>query len=495
MPENYRVEMRGISKSYGGVKALKNVDLAVRQGEIHALVGENGAGKSTLMKILAGAITMDKGKIMLDGTEVAITDPKSARDLGIGIIYQEFVLAKDLTVAENIYLNKLSSGFIINWKKLQDDAKQLLDNLGFNIDPTVKIESLSVAHQQVVEICKALSQNSKILILDEPTAVLATREVERLFALLKNLKEQNVSIIYISHRLEEVFYIADTITVLKDGSTVGTVKTKDTTKDEIIRMMIGRNLEAMFPHREAQIGAEVLRVENLCRGDRVKNVSLAVRAGEIVGINGLVGAGRTETVRAIFGADKKDKGQVFVLGKEANIKSPLDAVRWGVGLLPEDRKAQGVLLHMSVKVNATMSSIKQITRYRGWINQKAETTLVQSLVRKLAIKTSSIEADVSSLSGGNQQKVAFSKWLASDCKVLILDEPTRGVDVGAKVEIYKLINEIAQQGVGVLMISSDMPEVIGMCDRVLVMKDGRVTGELHKAELNEENILRLAIGG
>ncbi|GBF34276.1 ribose ABC transport system [Desulfocucumis palustris] len=495
MPENYCVEMRGISKAFGGVNALKNVDLAVKKGEIHALVGENGAGKSTLMKILAGAIARDNGQILLDGGEISITDPKSARNLGIGIIYQEFVLAKDLTVAENIFLNRLSEGLIINWKKLYRKAKDLLDNLGFDINPSATIDTLSVAHQQIVEICKALSENSRILIFDEPTAVLATREVERLFTLLETLKKQDVSIIYISHRLEEIFRIADNITVLKDGSTVGTVRTKDSGKDEIIRMMIGRNLESMFPDRNAEIGEEVLRVEGLNSGQRVKDVSFVVKAGEVVGISGLVGAGRTETVRAVFGADRKDGGNVYVMGKPSNIKSPRDAVRHGVGLLPEDRKAQGVLLHLPIKINSTMSAIKKISKGMGWISSQEENKLVEDLVKKLAIKTSGIDADVSSLSGGNQQKVAFSKWLASNCRILILDEPTRGVDVGAKVEIYKLINEIAGQGVGILMISSDMPEIIGMCDRVMVMKDGLVSGELAKSDLSEESILRLAIGG
>lgn len=494
MPD-YCVEMRGISKSFGGVKALKNVDLSVKTGEIHALVGENGAGKSTLMKILAGALEKDKGSILINGQEVSIEDPKKSKTLGIGIIYQEFVLAPDLTVAENIFLSRLSGNGIVKWKKLQLMAQQLLEKMGFEIDPAATVGSLSVAHQQVVEICKALSVDSKVLIFDEPTAVLATREVEKLFVLLEKLKSEGVSIIYISHRLEEVFQMCDRITVLKDGSTVGTVRTAETNKDEIIRMMIGRNLEAMFPPKNASIGDEVLRVENLVSGQRVNDISFHVKAGEVVGISGLVGSGRTETVRSIFGADRKERGQVYFEGKPVRINTPKDAVAFGVGLLPEDRKVQGVLLNLPIKVNTTISAIKKVSTSLGWISSKRETGVTQDLVKKLMIKTSSIDAHVSSLSGGNQQKVAFAKWIASQCKVLILDEPTRGVDVGAKVEIYKLINEIAEQGVGVLMISSEMTEVIGMCDRVLVMKDGQLTGELNKPELNEENILRLAIGG
>ncbi|OIQ11078.1 sugar ABC transporter ATP-binding protein [Neomoorella thermoacetica] len=309
------------------------------------------------------------------------------------------------------------------------------------------------------------------------------------------MKTKDVSIIYISHRLEEVFRIADTITVLRDGSTIGTVKVEETNKDQIISMMIGRKLESMYPPRHATIGEEILRVENLKSGNRVRNVSLSVKAGEVVGISGLVGAGRTETVRTIFGADRKDGGKIYLQGRVVEIKSPYDAVRNGLGLLPEDRKNQGVLLDMSIKINITMSCLSKIRGFAGWIYRDKEKNMAQDLTKKLAVKTTSIETKVANLSGGNQQKVALAKWLASQCKVIIFDEPTRGVDVGAKVEIYKLINELAEQGVGILMVSSDMPELIGMCDRVLVMKDGRIMGELKKSQLKEESILRLAIGG
>jgi ribose transport system ATP-binding protein len=494
MAENYSVEMCNISKAFGGVQALKNVNFAVRKGEIHALVGENGAGKSTLMKILAGAISKDKGTIFIDGKEANITGPRSAMEQGVAIIYQEFVLASHLTVAENIFLNRLSSGRFIKWQKLYEEAQKIISSVGFDIQPNAVVDSLSVAHKQVVEICKALSENSRILILDEPTAVLATKEVERLFTLLENLKKQGVSIIYISHRLDEVFRISDSITVLKDGATMGTMKTEETNKDEVISKMIGRKLTAMFPPRKAKIGDVVLKVSNLNRGRLVKNVSFEVRAGEIVGLGGLVGAGRTETARTIFGADPLDSGEVYLLNRRVNVKDPVHAVKLGLGMLPEDRKEQGVLLEMPVRINITLSCLDKISTKLNWILRDKENELVKNLIQKMAIKVASAEHNTSSLSGGNQQKVALSKWLASECKFLILDEPTRGVDVGAKLEIYKLINEIAEQGVGILMISSDLPELIGMCDRVLVMKDGQITGQVDKADLNEENILRLAIG-
>ncbi|MBE3580069.1 MAG: sugar ABC transporter ATP-binding protein [Thermoanaerobacteraceae bacterium] len=495
MGNGYQVEMRGISKSFGGVKALQDVDFCVRKGEIHGLIGENGAGKSTLMKILGGAVQKDAGEILIEGRKVNISDPRTARRLGIAVIYQELALAPDLSVAENIFLGRLSSTPFIKWEELHQKASELIEGLGFNIDPRHVVGELSVAHQQVVEICKALSENSRVLVLDEPSAVLATQELQKLFHLLLNLKERGVSIVYISHRLEEVLEITDTITVLKDGKKVGTVKSKNTDKEELIQMMIGRTLESMFPSRHAKVGQEVLRVEHLKCGRRVQDVSLTVREGEVVGIAGLVGAGRTETARAIFGADKKDEGRILIGGKPVLIKSPSDSVRNGLGLLPEDRKTQGVVLSMPVKANITMSSLRRITSLPGWISHRKENIIVDQIIERLRIKTNSPEQEVSELSGGNQQKVAVSKWLAAECKVIILDEPTRGVDVGAKVEIYRLINELAERGMGVLMISSEIPELIGMCDRVIVMREGRVVGEISQNELSEERIFRLAIGG
>jgi len=493
--ETFSVEMKGITKSFGGVHALKDVDFRVRAGQVHALVGENGAGKSTLMKILSGAYYKDAGKIKIDGEVVNIPNPHAGRKLGIAIIYQEFALAPDLTAAENIYLDHLSDkGGFINFRQLYRNAGELIGSLGFTINPRSKVEDLSVAYQQVVEITKALSEEAKILILDEPTAVLAPREVERLFSVLRKLKQQGVSIIYISHRLDEVFQIADRITVLRDGVVTGSAPRGDVTMDDVIGMMIGRTLTTMFPRRECEIGEEIFRIEGLRRGREVRDVSFGVRAGEVVGIAGLVGSGRTETVRAIFAADKKDAGRILLKGKPLKINSPRDAVRSGIGLVPEDRKGQGTILSMTIRENVTMPRLWKIMGKIGIIRAGREKAITDGLIRKLAIKTRGTESEVADLSGGNQQKVVLAKWFGTDCEVIILDEPTRGVDVGAKVEIYNLINELAARGLGVIVISSEMIEVIGICDRVIVMREGKVEAVLEKDELTEENIMRPAIG-
>jgi ribose transport system ATP-binding protein len=495
VPETYSVEMTNITKSFGGVHALNNVSFKIKPGEIHALVGENGAGKSTLMKILAGAYQKDKGEIKIDGKAVNISSPHAGRKLGIAIIYQEFALAPDLTVAENIYLDHLSSKKgLINWSQLYRKAGDLIKGIGFEINPRSIVGQLSVAYQQVVEITKALSENAKILILDEPTSVLAPREVQHLFEILRKLKQQNVSIIYISHRLDEVFKIADTITVIKDGCVMGTAGPTDVTTDDIINMMIGRKLTTMFPQRKTRIGKEIFRVESLNRGNKVKDVSFSVRAGEVLGIAGLVGSGRTETVRAIFAADSPDTGKIILDDNVLKIDSPRDAVRAGIGFVPEDRKAQGAVLSMSVRANVTMPSLHNVTAKLGLIKKTKEKKITQDLIRKLTIKTTSTETNVTDLSGGNQQKVVLAKWFGTDCKVIILDEPTRGVDVGAKVEIYNLINELADRGLAIIVISSEMVEVIGICDRVLVMREGRIQQILEKDQLTEENIMRPAIG-
>ncbi len=494
MSEQYRVQMTGISKSFGGVHALNDVSFEVKPGEIHALVGENGAGKSTLMKILSGAYQRDSGEIRIDGRPVNISSPHVGRKLGIGIIYQDFALAPDLTVAENIFLDHLSrTGGLINWGALYRNAGELIRGLGFDINPRSLVADLTVAYQQVVEIAKALSENVGILILDEPTAVLAPRETERLFEVLRKLKQQDVSIIYISHRLEEVFEIADVVTVIKDGAVTGTLDAADATTDEIINMMIGRQLTAMFPKRHGNVGDEIFRVEGLNRGRKVRDVSFSVRVGEVLGIAGLVGSGRTETVRAIFGADAKDGGQVVLENRSLRIRSPRAAVRSGIALLPEDRKEQGAILSMSVRQNVTMPSLSRVTGAMGIVRQGREKRITQDLIDKLAIKTNSTETAVTDLSGGNQQKVVLAKWLGTECRLLILDEPTRGIDVGAKVEIYNIINELAESGLGIVVISSEMIELIGICDRVMVMRQGRIRGILEKGQLSEENIMRLAI--
>jgi len=490
------VEMRNISKSFGGIKAIDNVCFGARKGEVHALMGENGAGKSTLMKVLAGAYTKDTGEIFIDGKKANINEPKDSRALGVSIIYQEFALATHLTVAENIFIDNLGNGKrTIQWKRLYEKAKALLNELGFgDIDVKAKVEELSVAYQQVVEICKALSRKSNILVFDEPTAVLASNEVNQLFRLIRNLKANGVCIIYISHRIEEIFTICDRISIMKDGQLVDTVRTQDIDEDRLVTKMIGRKLAEFFPPRHADIGEEVLNVRDLCCGKRVRAVSLTVKKGEILGINGLVGAGRTETVRAIFGADRKEAGTIRLFGKEQKIKNPQAAVKLGIGMLPEDRKRNGVLLNLPIRYNITMTSLKSLSNRFGWINTKKEKQKIDELVDKLRIKISAIDENVSSLSGGNQQKVALAKWLGSDCRILIFDEPTRGVDVGAKVEIYKIMNRLAEEGAAIIMISSEMSEIIGMSDRVIVMREGRVMGELDKSELNEENLIKLSMG-
>jgi ribose transport system ATP-binding protein len=490
-----RVELRNISKSFGGIAALKDVTFKVMPGEIHALVGENGAGKSTLMKILSGAYSKDAGKIFIDGAEVQIRNTHDSKKLGIGIIYQEFSLVPELSVAENIFLNQLgSTGFWMKWGKVRKEAEELITGIGFSINPSVKAGDLSVAQQQIVEIAKALSENVRVLILDEPSAVLGPQEIQKLFDTLERLKKEDVAIIYISHHLSEVFQIADRITVLKDGTSSESLPVSETDRDSIIRLMLGRSLEAMYPVHDSIIGDEVLKVADLYRADKVKGVSFSVKEGEIVGIAGLVGSGRSETVRAIFAADKLNKGKIFLSGKELQFRSPRKAVSKGIGMVPEDRKQHGVILSLSLKQNISLTDYKGITDHFGFIKAKKENNNIVELIRKLTIKTENVNQEVGKLSGGNQQKVSLAKWLNRDCKVLIIDEPARGVDVGAKVEIYNLINELSHRRVAIIVISSETSELIGICDRILVMHEGQIQGELTKKEFSEENILRLAIG-
>ncbi|MEX8548368.1 MAG: sugar ABC transporter ATP-binding protein [Mucilaginibacter sp.] len=490
-----RVELRNIAKSFGGVAALKDVTLKALPGEIHALMGENGAGKSTLMKILSGVHQKDKGQIFIDGEEAHIKNTFDSKKLGIGIIYQEFSLVPDLSVAENIFLNRLSeNGWWLKRKKLNQEAAALIESIGFTIDPSVKVNRLSIAQQQVVEIAKALSENIKVLILDEPSAVLGPTEVLKLFDTLFRLKKNVVAIIYISHHLSEIFKIADRVTVIKDGASSETLNVASTDKDTIIRMMLGRTLNAMFPPRETAVGKEVLRAENIGIAGKVKNVSLQVNEGEVLGIAGLVGSGRTETVRAIFAADKRTAGTVFIHEKKVDFGSSVDAVKHGIGMVPEDRKLQGVILSLPIKENISLTNLKGISNGLGFINAAKETENADSLIKKLNIKAQNGDLATGKLSGGNQQKVVLAKWANTNCKVMLIDEPTRGVDVGAKVEIYKLINDLAARGVATIVVSSETAELMGICDRILVMREGQIQGELNKTEFTEENILRLSIG-
>jgi ribose transport system ATP-binding protein len=489
-----RVELRNISKSFGGIAALKNVTLKVMAGEIHALVGENGAGKSTLMKILSGAYTKDSGQILIDGSEVQIRNTHDSKKLGIGIIYQEFSLVPELSVAENVFLNQLeATGLWMKSGKMKKQAGELINSIGFSINPSVKAGDLSIAHQQIVEIAKALSEDVRVLILDEPSAVLGPQEIQKLFNILERLKKDDVAIIYISHHLSEVFQIADRITVLKDGTSMGSLQVSETDRDSIIKLMLGRSLDAMFPLHVSIIGDEVLKAVDIHLEDKVNGVSLSVREGEIVGIAGLVGSGRSETIRAIFAADKRRKGRILLFGKELKIESPRKAVSQGIGMVPEDRKQHGVILPLSVKQNISLTNYKLISDHFGFINAKKEAGNTNELIRRLTIKAENENQEVGKLSGGNQQKVSLAKWLNRDCKVLLVDEPTRGIDVGAKVEIYNLINELSHKGVAIIVISSETSELMGICDRILVMRKGQIQGELAKKEYSEEAILRLSI--
>jgi ribose transport system ATP-binding protein len=490
-----RVELLNISKSYGGISALKSVSLKVRPGEIHALVGENGAGKSTLMKILSGAILKDEGNILIDGREASIRSTHDSKKLGIGIIYQEFSLVPDLSVAENIFLSQLASqGFWMKWGRLKRRADELIKSIGFDIDPTTPVRKLSIARQQIVEIAKALSEKVKVLILDEPSAVLGTQEIHRLFETLKRLSKEGVSIIYITHHLEEVFEIADRITILKDGASVDCLAVSDTGKDELVRLMLGRSLDAMFPERQAVKGRELMRVENIVPEGLDNGLSFTVNEGEVLGIAGLVGSGRTELLRAIYAADKPGQGEIYLSGMKQRIKLPYEAVRAGIGMVPEDRKQHGAILSLSVKQNISLANMKGITDKLGFIHPGKEKDIVKRLLTRLSVKASSENAALSTLSGGNQQKTVLAKWINRNSRVLMIDEPTRGVDVGAKAEIYHLVNELSQQGMGLILVSSETEELMGICDRILVMRNGRIRGELVKEDFTEENILRLAIG-
>jgi len=490
------LEMCNVTKRFPGVLALNNVQFSLRPGEVHCLVGENGAGKSTLMKILAGAQPMDSGEIILSEGPVAIHSPHHAQQLGISMIYQEFNLSPYLSVAENIFLGReprLGGTPFINWKKMYADAREVLGRIRVDLDVRKPVNECSVAQQQMVEIGKAISFNSKIIVMDEPSATLTEHELRALFDLIRTLRRQGIGLIYISHRLEEIFEIGDRVTVMRDGEYVGTNGVCDVTRDDIIRMMVGRELKDEFPKETFERGAERLRVEGLTRHGAFSNVSFATHCGEIVALTGLVGAGRTEVARAIFGADRIDGGQIHLDGKPVAVRSPQDAIRQGIGLLTEDRKGQGLVLGMTLRENTTLANLRSLVKFL-FVNRREERSVTEKYVRELQIKTPSIEQVVQNLSGGNQQKVVLAKWLFTQSKFLIFDEPTRGIDVGAKVEIYKLMNELVRKGVSILMISSELPEVLGMCDRILVMHEGRLAGELLRKDATQERIMQLATG-
>ena len=491
------LEMRDIIKTYPGVTALSGVSFDVLPGEVHALVGENGAGKSTLMKILAGADTKDSGHIILQGSEAHISSPQEAMRLGISIVYQEFNLVPYMNAAENIYLGREPASAIpgvIDFGKMYRDAEAVIQELGVAIDVRAPMNQLSVAQQQMVEIAKATSRRSRIIAMDEPSATLTEHELADLFALIKRLKAEGVSIIYISHRLEEVFEIADRVTVFRDGALVATKSVADTDREDIIRMMVGRELKDKIPKVVAEVGDVALELKHLSRTGVLKDINLQVRRGEVLGIAGLVGAGRTEVARAMFGADPIDSGQIIVDGKAVKIRSPRHAISLGIGLVTEDRKALGLVLGMAVRENISLANLGVLSRL-GFVNRRKEREVAKKYVEDVLIKTPSIEQAVQNLSGGNQQKVVLAKWLFTESRVLIFDEPTRGIDVGAKTEIYQLMNRLAENGVAIIMISSELPEILGMSDRILVMHEGEIAGELSREEATQEQIMHLATGG
>lgn len=486
--------MKGIDKSFPGVHALDHVDLEIRKGEVLALMGENGAGKSTLMKVLTGIYTKDSGTITYEGKEVEFHNAKEAQDAGVVIVHQELNMLNHLTVAQNIFIGReFRKGFRIDDKKMNEEAKKLFDRLNIDIDPKETMGNLTVGKQQMCEIAKAISHEAKIIIFDEPSAALTESEIQELFKIIRDLREQQIGMVYISHRMDEINVITDRVTVMRDGTYVGTLITKECTKDDIINMMVGRVIyedpktHSMVP-KDAPV---VLKVEHLNAGKMVQDVSFELRKGEILGFSGLMGAGRTETARAIFGADPKESGDIYVNGKKVTIHSPEDAVKCGIGYLSEDRKRYGVAVQKTVAENTTLASLNDFVN-GIFINKKKENRVAQEHVDALATKTPSVDQLVVNLSGGNQQKVVIAKWLTRNCEILIFDEPTRGIDVGAKNEIYKLMNKLAAEGKSIIMISSEMTEILRMSDRVVIMCEGKVTGTIGIEEATQENIMNLA---
>jgi ribose transport system ATP-binding protein len=489
------LKVENVRKRFPGVQALDGVDLTVYSGEVHALVGENGAGKSTLMKILSGVHTPDSGTILIDGIPVEPKDPMHARDvLGISIIYQEFNLAPNLSVAENIFLGRAPSrlGFV-NFRELVQKSREYLNLLGVHLDPGMLVSQLSVGQQQMVEIAKALSYQAKLVIMDEPTAALSLSETATLLGIVRSLREKNVGVIFITHRLDEVFEVADRVTVMRDGKTVGSMPIADASRAGIVRLMVDRDLSEMYAPKRAPIGAPLLEVQNLSVPGLLSNISFTLHAGEILGLAGLVGAGRTDLALALFGAGPKPTGEICLGGQKLAVRSPADATRAGLAYVPEDRKQLGLVLGMSVRENTTLSVLHQLVRL-GFVQGKEERQMTDEYIAALGVRTPGREQQVVNLSGGNQQKVVIAKWLAGHPRVLILDEPTRGIDVGAKAEVHAIVSHLAEQGVGILMISSDLPEVLAMSDRVLVMRQGRLTGEFLRDEATQERVMLAATG-
>lgn len=489
------LQAKKISKQFPGTLALDNAQLELLPGEIHAVMGENGAGKSTLMKILSGVYVADSGDIYLDGQPISPANPREALMLGIGIVHQELSVIPSLTVAENIFPGHLPTNFLgmVNYRQLFDNTRHVLEKMQVHVNPRALVETLSIANQQLVEITKALSSNCKVLILDEPTSALTDSESDRLLTLLRRLADEGVSILYISHKLKEIFAIADRVTVLRDGRYIGTEKVSEITPDQVIRMMVGRELGTMYPPKSQKTGRALLEVRNLRLPYSKLGNSFQLYEGEVLAFAGLIGSGRSELSRALFGADPKAEGEIVLNGTPLDIQSPKDAIELGIGYLPEDRKAAGLFLDMSIKLNVEAAVIEEVSM-GGFVAPPKERSLAEQYVKRLNISTPSIEQEVQRLSGGNQQKALVAKWLSIKPKILIVDEPTRGIDVGAKKEIHFLLRALADSGVGVIMISSELPEVLGMSDRILVMHEGVIMAEFSAANATEENIIRAASG-
>lgn len=494
--QGIEIEMRGINKSFGTNQVLKDAGFVLKPGEIHALMGENGAGKSTLMKILTGVYTKDAGTVLVDGREVCYHSPQEAEKAGIVFIHQELNVLYDLTVEENMFLGKEIHGPLgfCDKKAMRKEVEKILQKLGVSIAPGKRMNELSVGQQQMIEIAKALMVDAKVIIMDEPTAALTQSETSVLFQVVRSLRAKGVSIVYISHRMEEIFDLCDRITILRDGAYIDTKNISDTDMNDVVRMMIGREIGERYPARNVPIGDVVLEVKGLSSGSLFQNISFQVHAGEVLGVAGLMGAGRTEIMQAVFGNLPVNAGQIFLEGKEVQIKSPGQAIGYGIGFITEDRKVEGLMLEDSIMKNISIANLKKISK-NGVINKKAERELTEQGIRELHVRCTGPQDESGNLSGGNQQKVVFAKWIYTDPKVLILDEPTRGVDIGAKKEIYTIINELAAKGVAIIMVSSELPEVLGMSDRVLVIREGRVGGVIGREEANQENIMILATGG
>ena len=491
---DYILELQGIKKSFPGVLALDGVDFDLRPGEVHALVGENGAGKSTLIKVITGVHQPDAGEIRFQGQPVIFANPLIAQQHGIAAIYQEPTLFPDLDVAENIFMGRQPLQSVtrrIAWRQMYEEAGKLLRSLGMNLDPHTKVRGLSFADQQMVEIAKALSVNAQVLVMDEPTSALTLREVANLFRIARQLRDAGTAIVFISHRLEEAFELADRVTVLRDGHHVGTRMVHDVTPDEVIHMMVGRTLDNMFPKQEVQRGEVMLRVEGLTKEGLFHDVSFELHRGEILGLAGLVGAGRSEVAHAIFGVEPADRGTIWLNGREAHIRSPKDALALGIAYLPEDRQQHGLVLPMNITQNVTLPILREFARL-GWVDQVAEEQKAREFADRLDVRAAGLWQRVRELSGGNQQKVVLAKWLAARPQSLILDEPTRGIDVGTKAAVHQLMSTLAAQGFAILMISSELPEILGMSDRIVVMYEGRVTGRFTRAEATQEKIMAAA---